>query len=176
MAQNEKKKGIATKIIEKIRERREEHKKEREERKQERQEEIKVQREAQHQERIRQAKERGRRAIQQRESYHEPVRRKAGRFAEGYKRSTEKYLISKPKGSGFGTGQYWDLTGGSKPKKKLPPQRVTKVSKSGTVTITEPVEKKPEQKEPYNNFWDLTYATSPNQKKKERHRRIGDLL
>ena len=95
------------------------------------------------------------------------VTARVGQVASGVGKGLESYdtvfgVTGKGGGGGFGIG--WGL-GGEQPK-KAPPQRITRVSKSGTVTISEPAEqheKAREQEDPYAGFWNV----APEGKKKK---------
>ena len=107
--------------------------------KREHQQEIRnAQREAYRKEEIHQATESGKHAAQRHYAPQPHQTRSVGKIAKGVERSSSKAL--------FGTSVYGGLSLFQTPKKKPVPQRVTKVSKSGAVTITEPVTE-PKKKE-----------------------------
>ena len=148
----------------------------------ERREEVrKAERESFEKEEIKQASERGKRSAQRHygngEAPHRStVARNAGNFASGTARASERQIFS-----GFTVAKgYNDLNfgfGGNNPKPKpKPPQRITTISRSGTVKVVETIEK-PKPKEPQDMFWDFGVApiSSTNKNRFKREKRIGDL-
>lgn len=126
----------------KIHERYENYQAERHEKKQHQQELRKTQKEAYRKEEVKQAAKAGERAAQTRYAPHPQVKhsvtKNASNFAQGSARSSEKFIFGS---SGASSSVYGGLSlFPSAPKKKPAPQRVTRVSKNGTVTITEPIQ------------------------------------
>ena len=125
-------------VKEKIHERYENYQAERHEKKQHQQTLKKTQKEAYQKEEIHQASERGKQAAKNRYTPQKhSTTKNASNFVAGATRSSEKFI--------FGSGSSSSVYGGlslfpSATKKKPAPQRVTRVSKNGTVTITEPVQ------------------------------------
>jgi hypothetical protein len=136
----------------------------RQENKQHKQEIEKTEREAYRKEEITQAATRGKQAAQKHytpQPNHHATR--ASNFAEGATRTGNKYIF----GSGASsTSVYGGLSlFQPAPKKKPVPQRITRVSKNGTVTITEPAQetKKEPRQNSYNpmDFGDMQTIHTP---------------
>lgn len=187
----EKKPGITEKIRERLEHAKEgakerinplsETNKQRRSENRERREELhKAERESYEKEEIKQATERGKRSAQYRygsrpHSQSAGVRRNAGNFAKGASRTSENYLFS-----GFQVAKgYNDLTFGGfnrpTPKPK-PPQRVTTISRSGTVKVVENIEKPKPKEQTQDPFWDFNLGSQPKKKGfVKREKKIGDL-
>jgi hypothetical protein len=150
----------------------------------ERHEELrKAERESYEEEEVKQAAERGKRSAQNRYSSRphsrtERIGRNASNFARGTARASERQIFS-----GFTIAKgYNDLTfggfaGPTKPKPK-PPQRITTISKSGTVKVVETIEKPKPKEQPQDGFWDFGVAPLEPKKKgfQKKTKRIGDLI
>ena len=211
MSTEEKREGVTSKIHERL-----EHTKEavkekvnpfsktnkaaRQENKVHKQELEKTEREAYRKEEVTQAAVKGKQAAQKRFSPHQHnVSRSAGNFAEGASRTGNKFVF----GGGASSSSVYGGLNLFQPatKKKPAPQRITKVSKNGTVTITEPVQE--QKKEKQNDFYNpmdfggmggvhTPYSANPfdldivrphhaktkkgKMKKASRQWRIGDLI
>jgi hypothetical protein len=157
----EKREGISTKINERLQKAKEHakekinpwsktNKEERAEKAKRNMELEKERREAYRKEEIHQAAERGKHEAQHK--YGSPqthsatkAAKQTGRAASGVYRSGGKPLVNPG-------NNYYDIFSSTPPKKKPPPVVTTKVSKSGTVTITRPVEQEKKKSQTYSPF------------------------
>ena len=169
----------------------------RQENKEHKQELKKTEREAYRKEEVTQAAVKGKQAAKNHFAPHQHnISRSTSNFAEGASRTGNKFIFGSAQSSVYGGLNLFQ----SAPKKKPAPQRITKVSKNGTVTISEPVQeqKKEHHEDSYNplDFGGIggvhtPYSSNPfdldivrphgktkkgKQKRVNRQWRIGDLI